>query len=313
MDLIADIGATNSRCALLDDKGHVVSAEVFENQTFTSFEGLLRVYLEHRRASDHPRRAALAVAAPVLADEVEMINIGWRFSQSQLKEELKLHRLTVVNDFAALAWALPSLTPEDRVQVGTGSPVVRMPLAVIGPGTGLGVATLAPTTDSWTVVAGEGGHVTLAASTREEAAVIELIRDEMGHCSAERALSGPGLVHLYMALGKTVGREIVEIAPEDVTALARKGEPLASRTLAMFFALLGTVAADLALTVGAGGGVFIGGGIVPKLVDAFKTSPFRERFVAKGRYRDYLERIPTYVITAPLPAFRGLRTLLGYR
>jgi glucokinase len=313
MDLIADIGATNSRCALLDDKGHLVSTEVFQNETFTSLEGLLRVYLEHRRASDRPQRAALAVAAPVLADDVEMINIGWRFAQSRLKEQLGLHRLTVVNDFAALAWALPSLRPGDRVQIGTGSPATRMPLAVIGPGTGLGVATLIPTTDGWTAVAGEGGHVTLAASTREEADVIELIRDEMGHCSAERALSGPGLVRLYMALGKTVGRQIVEIAPADVTALARKGEPLAGRTLAMFFALLGTVAADLALTVGAGGGIFIGGGIVPQLLDALKASPFRERFVAKGRYRDYLERIPTYVITAPLPAFRGLRSLLGYR
>jgi len=313
MDLIADIGATNSRCALLDDKGHVLSAEIFQNDAFTGIEGLLRVYMEHRRASDRPRRAALAVAAPVLGDDIEMLNIGWRFSQSRLKESLAFGRLTVVNDFAALAWALPSLGPQDRVQVGGGVAVTRMPLAVIGPGTGLGVATLVPTTDGWAAVSGEGGHVTLAAATSEEAAVIDLVRDETGHCSAERVLSGPGIVRLYGAFARLAGREIVTIAPADVTALARKGEPLASKTLGMFFALLGTVAGNVALTVGARGGVFVGGGIAPQLIDAFKASAFRERFVAKGRYRDYLEAIPTYAITEPLPAFRGLRTLLGYR
>lgn len=313
MDLIADIGATNSRCALLDDRGLVVSAEAFQNEAFEGLEGVLRVYLDRRRASDRPRRAALAVAAPVFGDDVQMLNIGWGFSQADLRDELGFSRLTVVNDFAAVAWSLPSLGPQDRHQVGGGEPMTRMPLAVVGPGTGLGVATLVPTADTWTAVSGEGGHVTLAATTQEEAAVIERIRNDTGHCSAERVLSGPGLVRLYAALGKIAGREIVAVTPTDVTALAKKGEPLATKTLTMFFSLLGTTAGNLALTIGARGGVFIGAGIVPQLIRELEASPFRERFVAKGRYRDYMDRIPTYVITEPQAAFRGLRKLLGYQ
>jgi glucokinase len=313
MDLIADIGATNTRCALLDDHGNVVSAEVFKNEAFSGVEGVLRVYLDHRRADDRPRRAALAVAAPILGDEVRMVNIDWRFTQSQLREGLELSRLTVVNDFTALAWGLPSIGPSDRLQVGAGVPVTRATLAVLGPGSGLGVATLAPSLDTWTAVGGEGGHVTLSAATNDEAAIIDLLRDETGDCPAERVLSGPGIARLYAAVARIAGRASAPLTQQDVTALARKGEPLAGRTLTLFFALLGTFAGNLALTVGARGGVYVAGGIVPQLLDAFRSSPFRERFVGKSGYRAYLDAIPTYVITDPLPAFRGLRTLLGYR
>jgi glucokinase len=138
------------------------------------------------------------------------------------------------------------------------------------------------------------------------------MRAETGHCSAERALSGPGLVNLYVALAKLAGRGEPRVTPEDVTALAKQGAPLACKTLAMFFALLGGVAGNLALTVGARGGVYIAGGIVPRLLDELLRSEFRARFEAKGRYRSYMEAIPTYVITESIPAFRGLRRLLGY-
>jgi glucokinase len=313
MDLIADIGATNSRCALLDDRGQVLSAQTFENASFGRLEDVLHAYLQNRRASDRPRRAALAVAAPLLGDDVQMTNIGWRFSQAKLREELGFTRLNIVNDFAAVAWSLPSLGPQDRRQVGGGTAVTRMPLAVLGPGSGLGVAALVPCGDTWTAVSGEGGHVTLAATTNEEAAAIERIREETGHCSAERVLSGPGLVRLYEVLGMIAGREIAKVTSIDVTTLARKGEPLATKTLAMFFGMLGTVAANLAVTVGALGGVYVGGGIVPQLLQEFEASQFRERFVAKGRYRDYMDAIPTFVITEAQAAFRGLRKLLGYR
>ena len=313
MDLIADIGATNSRCALLDDRGTVVSAETFENASFDGLESVLSTYLENRRASDRRQRAALAVAAPVLGDDVRMLNIGWRFSQAKLREELGFSRLNVVNDFAAVAWSLPSLGPQDRAQIGGGNAVTRMPIAVLGPGSGLGCATLVPSGDTWAAVSSEGGHVTLPATTSDEASIIERIRHEAGHCSAERVLSGPGLVRLYELLGQSAGREVAKVTSKDVTALARKGEPLATKTLAMFFGMLGTVAGNLALTVGALGGVFVGGGIVPQLLPELEASPFRERFVAKGRYREYMEAIPTFVITEPQAAFRGLRKLLGYR
>jgi glucokinase len=310
---MADIGATTTRCALIDDKGNQVAPQIFENADFTGVVGILRVYLDHRRTSDRPTRAALAVAAPITGDDVQMVNIGWRFSQNEIREELGLKRLQVVNDFAAIAWALPRLAPEDFAQIGGGESVPRTTLATLGPGSGLGVSALVPASDGWAVVSGEGGHVCMAATTREEDDVIALLRERFdGHCSAERVLSGPGLVNLYVALAELAGRGTPTVKPADVTHLAKQGEPLARKTLAMFFAMLGTVAANLAVTTGARGGVYIAGGIVPRLVDALRKSEFRARFEAKGRYRAYLAAIPTHVITTPLPAFRGLEHLLGF-
>jgi glucokinase len=314
VDLMADIGATTTRCALLDDRGDELAPEIFENADFTGVEGVLRVYLDHRRASDRPSRAALAVAAPIVDDQVQMVNIGWRFSQNALQQALNLKQLQVVNDFAAIAWALPQLAPADVVQIGGGESVPRTTLAALGAGSGLGVSALVPASDGWAVMTGEGGHVAMPAATRDEQEVIALLRERFdGHCSAERVLSGPGLVNLYVALAELAGRGRPTVNPEDVTNLARQGEPLARKTLAMFFAMLGSVAANLAVTTGARGGVYIAGGIVPRLVGELRKSEFRARFEAKGRYRDYLAAIPTHVITAPLPAFRGLRHLLGYR
>ncbi|MBN1237861.1 MAG: glucokinase [Gammaproteobacteria bacterium] len=313
MDLIADIGATNGRFALVDDKGRILAVERFKLADFASVDDVLRTYLAERRASDQPKRAVLAVAAPIVGDEVSMVNRGWRFSQSELARTFGLAGLQVVNDFAAIAWALPHLTPEHVKQIGGGSPVRGTPIAALGPGSGLGVSSVVPCADGWAVAQGEGGHVTLPAMNDREAEVIDMIRDELGHCSAERILSGPGLVRLYQALARLAGRGTPTVSPYDVTALAEQGEPLARKTREMFFAMLGTVAGDLALTLGARGGIYIAGGIVPNLVGALSGSGFRGRFEDKGRYRWYMESIPTYVITEPLPAFIGLRRLLGYR
>ena len=310
---MADIGATTTRCALIDDKGQELAPEVFENAEFTGVAGVLRAYLVNRRASDQPTRGALAVAAPITGDDVRMVNIGWHFTQTGLRRELNLKRLQVVNDFAAIAWALPHLTPAEVVQIGGGESVPRTTLAALGPGSGLGVSGLVPTADYWAVMTGEGGHVSMPATTREEDQVIAALRDRFdGHCSAERVLSGPGLVNLYVTLSELAGRGHPTVMPQDVTNLAKQGEPLARKTLAMFFAMLGTVASNLAVTTGARGGVYIAGGIVPRIVEQLGKSEFRARFEAKGRYREYLAVIPTYAITAPLPAFRGLKYLLGY-
>lgn len=319
MDLIADIGATNSRCALLDRQGKLVSPEIFENRNFGGIDQVLDAYLDRRRASDQPRRAALAIAAPVLGDRVEMSNIDWVLSQNALKERLGLQSLSVINDFEALAWALPVLKPDHCRQIGGGKGERRATRAVLGPGSGLGVASLVPSKDGWTAVGSEGGHVTLAASTAEEEKVIGLVREELGHCSAERLLSGPGLVRLYGALARIDDSGATQLmpasdpstmVPADVTKLAWTGDLLAVATLEMFMRLLATVASNLALTVGARGGIYIGGGIVPRIIEMIDDAQFRERFVDKGRYRRYLERIPTQVITDELPAMRGLRSLL---
>jgi glucokinase len=313
MDLIADIGATNTRCALVNDRGQELAPEVFHNADFTGIPGLLGVYLDHRRASDRPNRAALAIAAPIVDDEVRMVNIDWRFSQAELKRELGLSRLIVVNDFAAIAWGLTQFAASELEQIGGGSPVARSTLVALGPGSGLGVSALVPANDTWGVASGEGGHALLPAVTKEETDVIALIREKTGHCVLESVLSGPGIVRLYVALAELAGRGAPTVTAEDVSALARQGEPLARKAQGMFFAMLGTAAADLALTLGARGGVYLAGGIIPQLLEPFAKSQFRDRFEDRGNHRDYVEAIPTYVITAPLPAFRGLKRLLGYR
>jgi glucokinase len=313
MDLMADIGATSTRCALLDDQGKEIAPEVFENADFTSVAGVLSIYLDHRRSSDRPKRAAIAVAAPITGDDVQMLNIAWRFSQRELRESLGLSRLQVCNDFAAVAWGLPHLGPGDLAKIGGGEATPRMTLATLGAGSGLGVAALVPATDGWAVMTGEGGHVSMPAQTPEEQTVIALLRERFGHCSAERVLSGPGLVNLYVALAELAGRGQPTVKPEDVTNLAKQGEPLARKTLAMFCAMLGTVAGDVYAAARTGCRGKVAGGIVPRVMDLFRKSEFRARFEAKGRYRSYLAAIPTHVITAPLPAFRGLRYLLGYR
>jgi glucokinase len=311
MDLMADVGATNTRCALVDERGAELADEYFHNADFSNLPDLLAAYVARRAGDGKPRRAALAIAAPILGDDVRMTNIDWRFSQRELAKRLGLDKLVVCNDFAAVAWALPQLGAADVRKIGGGTPAARGARAAVGPGSGLGVSALVPAGEhGWAAVTGEGGHVSLAASTDEEAAVIAIVRRRFGHCSAERLISGQGLQNLHSALAELAGRGAVELPPERVTALAKQGDDVGGKALAMFFALLGAVAGDVALTTGARGGVYIAGGIVPQLLPEIERSEFRQRFEAKGRYRDYMAGIPTLVITAALPAFRGLRQLL---
>jgi glucokinase len=223
-----------------------------------------------------------------------------------------LDRLEVVNDFTANALALPRLGPRDRRQVGGGLPVAQTPIGVLGPGSGLGVSALVPAAGGWIPLASEGGHATMPAATDREDAVLSLMRHRFDHVSAERALSGPGLVNLYAALAELDGIPAAGYTPAQITDPAIGAADRRCREATeMFCAMLGTVAGNLAVTLGARGGIYIAGGIVPKLGPVFDMSPFRARFEAKGRFRDYLATIPTYVVTNPVPAFLGLVGLLG--
>lgn len=310
MKLIADIGGTHTRCAVIDKSGQIRAPEVFQNNDFDSLQGLLHNYRKQQVC--RLETVALAVAAPVLGDEVRMPNINWKFSQVALKAELEIRNMVVVNDFAAVAWALPELDTNGLHKIGGGAPVARAAMTALGPGSGLGVATAAPCANDWTVLEGEGGNITFTGATPEQQAVAEQIGAERGHCSAENLLSGPGLANIYVALAAQQSRGVARPSPAQVSAAASTGEPLASAACAMFFEILGATAGNLALTVGARGGVYVAGGIIPKLLKAFEQSRFREYFESKGRYRYYLEAIPTYVITEPYPAFLGLRRLLGH-
>ncbi|MCB1996067.1 MAG: glucokinase [Rhodoferax sp.] len=250
-----------------------------------------------------PAAAAIGIANPVAGDEIRMTNHHWRFSIRALRDELGLQRLCVVNDFEALALSLPRLRPAQWRAHGA-APVAAGTLAVIGPGTGLGVGGVVHTEAGWMALPGEGGHATLAPMDDLESEVLRHARAQWPHVSAERLLSGIGLplLHHYVALAE--GRAPEALSAEQVVERGLAGDAGCARTLDIFCALLGGFAGNVALTMGARA-VFIGGGIVPRLGERFFTSPFRERFEAKGRFRDYLAAVPTALITDTLAALAG--------
>jgi glucokinase len=305
--LVADIGGTNARFARVPEADAAPQAvQVLRCNDYPDPAGAIEAYLASTDGA-RPRAAVLAVAAPVLGDLVKMTNNHWRFSIEDLRHRLGLEKLRVLNDFTALALALPHLGPDGLRQVSAGQPGVRAPLALLGPGTGLGVSGLLPVGDhSWLPLTGEGGHVTLAAGNEREAAVIGEIRRDFPHVSAERVLSGSGLVNLYRGIARLDGYQAEALDPAEITRRALDGQcPLCLETLTLFCALLGTVGGDLVLTLGAHGGVYIGGGIVPRLGEFFERSPFHHNFTAKGRFANYLSRIPCHVVTASTPALLG--------
>ena len=308
--LLGDVGGTNARFGWQANAHsgieHVLVLPCAAHETL---EAAIRTYLE-LKSLPMPRTGALGIANPITGDVIRMTNHHWSFSISEMQRSLGLQQLNVINDFTALALALPSIAKDNLVQVGGTIAEAYAPKALIGAGTGLGVSGLMPTdaNDHWVAIAGEGGHVTLAAQTESEYRVIELIRQRYGHVSAERVLSGQGLVDLYLALRQLQKQQPVDVAgAAEITAWALQDkDPLALQSIDMFAGFLGSVTGDLALTLGARGGVYLGGGIVPRWLGWFETSQFRERFEAKGRFKAYLKDIPVWVINAAeSPALLG--------
>ena len=304
--LLGDIGGTHARFARQAVPGaqpkQVVTYACADHDSLLS---AIRRYLREEGGAgvggvDAPRTCAIGIANPITGDQVQMTNLDWSFSIADLKRELGLERLVVINDFTALALSLPLLSAADLRRIGGGAVLPEAPMAVLGPGTGLGVSGLVPTGPGrFTPINGEGGHITLAAGSEREAAVIERLRRRFGHVSAERALSGPGLTYLYEAVCALAGQAAAELSPAEVIARARSlTDPCCGEALDLFCNFLGAVAGDLALTLGARGGVYIGGGIAPRILRELERSSFRERFVSKGRFRDYLRNIATFVIDA---------------
>ncbi len=309
--LVADIGGTNARFALLDAGGRPATARVLACADFPDLQAAIRSFLADAKPSPAIARAAVAVASPVIGDRIEMTNHDWSFSIAAFKAEFGLAVFHVVNDFTAAALAVPELGAGDVVRIGGGVAVADAPVAVLGPGTGLGVSGLVPSPSGWIPLATEGGHATLAACDAREAAVVGEIARRFGHASVERAVSGPGLVNLHAALSTLDNVSGSSPTADRITEAALAGsDPVCVEALDMFFAMLGTASGNLALSLGALGGVYIGGGIVPMLADAFAASRFRERFEAKGRFRDYMRAIPTCLIMRETPALLGLAALL---
>jgi glucokinase len=312
-DLVADVGGTHARFARLDAVGAPERMRALAAADFAGLEAAVRAYAALEGiAPGELRSAAVAVAGPVLGDEIELTNVGWRFSTAAARVALGLDRLRILNDFEALALALPALRSGDLRTVRPGTTAPRAPRALIGPGTGLGVAGLAWTGAHWMALPGEGGHRDLAAATEREWRVVERLAERFGHVSAERALSGPGLVWIYEAICGLDGLAAESLEPAEVTNRARGGgSPPAAEALRLFVGWLGAVAGDLALTLGARGGVYLAGGILERMGDAFDVETFVRRFLAKGRFRSWLEPLPVFLLRHPHPALLGAAAALA--
>lgn len=304
--LVADVGGTNARfgwvASVARGVEHVRQLPVAGSGGAAE---TVRAYLAGLPAAvaQPPRRAAMAVATAVRGDHVALTNNRWSFSRAALQAELGLLSLQVLNDFEALALSLPRLHPSQWRAHGA-APVAAGTLAVIGPGTGLGVGAVVQTGAAWVALPGEGGHATLAAADDFESDVLRHARAEWPHVSAERLLSGIGLPLLHRCVAQAEGRPAQALTAEQVVERGVAGDAPCARTLDVFCALLGGFAGNVALTLGAHA-VFIGGGIVPRLGERFFASPFRARFEAKGRFQNYLAAVPTALITDTMAALTG--------
>lgn len=303
--LIADIGATSSRCGIYSvAKNSTANIHVYRNEDFANLETLLAGYLGC--VPEKPHNCALAIAAPLDGDKVQMTNRDWSFSGASIAQNLDFDEIEMLNDFHALAYALPKLSDGDRREIGHSTAYRSGNIAVLGPGSGLGMSAWIDNDGSMSVMRGEGGHISIAGRNDAEDTIVKQLRDRIGDCFAERILSGPGLLALHEAMHSTQ-----LTAPEEITNNA--DDLQCAATLQQFFRFLGSAAADLALISGAYGGVYIAGGIVPACIEEICASDFRSRFEDKSRYTDYMRAIPTWVITAKEPGLIGLAAYLERR
>lgn len=314
--LLADIGGTNARFGWqVADNAPITNVEVLSCVEYESLLVATKSYLASHNLNTPPC-AAFGIANPVTSDYVAMTNHHWTFSVNTFREQLGVSRLLLLNDFTALALSLPLLVDAEKRQVGQGSASTNAAIGLIGPGTGLGVSGLLPISypKKWIPISGEGGHITLAAANEYEFAVIQNLQNRYGHVSAERVISGAGLVDLYQALCDLKHEQNAPInSPAELIEHATNyPQSTANEALDLFFGFLGSVAGDLALTLGARGGIYIGGGIVPRLGDRISSTPFRERFESKGRFKKYLQEVPTWVIHSEVsPALKGASQALS--
>ncbi len=314
--LLADVGGTNARFALEFGPGRIELIDVLACADYPTLSAALRAYLASAPVAaaglGRVRHAAIAIANPVTGDLVRMTNHHWEFSIAALRQECGFDTLLVENDFSALARALPYLNTSQKRPVGGGAARAGSALGLIGAGTGLGVSGLVPCAEGWSALRSEGGHVTFSPANETEVAILRFAWREFAHVSAERLLSGVGLELIYRALAAHTGQPDLGLAAPDITGRALAGEcALCDQVVEAFCGMLGTVAGNLAVTLGAQGGIYIGGGIVPRLGERFAASSFRTRFEQKGRFVPYLAQVPTFVITAEYPAFLGVSAILA--
>ena len=307
--IVADIGGTNARFGLVTDiqDGQPVIGEVhvLNGSEYETIQDAIRAYIE-LLAIATPQAACVAIAGPIDGDDARMTNLNWSFKQSEVKKEFGFTQFAAINDFASLSIATSKLTDEDLIPVKDGERDPQGNKAILGPGTGLGVAGLAYNDKGWLPIPSEGGHVNIAPATELECDVIKAAIKQHGHVSAEVFISGPGLVHLYKALADVRGEQTKELQPKDVTSFALdNSDALCKETLELFCSFIGTLSGNLALTYGARGGVYLAGGILPRFADFLRASDFNKRFSEKGVMSHYVKDIPVSIIGHKQPGLLG--------
>ncbi|MEM1114116.1 MAG: glucokinase [Pseudomonadota bacterium] len=303
--LVADIGGTNSRIAIADAaSGSLDELRSYTNAEFESFEAVLSQWLA-QLSSAVPREACLAVAAPPGGDEVEMININWRFSCQSLAQRFGLERVSRLNDFEANALALPHLQDDDYVCLHAGQANKQGRLATLGPGTGLGGATIVSIDGTWHASACEPGHIGLSPANAQELALFERLLARYNDIFAELLVSGQGLLRLYQEIAALKGQRAIHSTPEAVSVAGLNNDEDSRDALGLFCALLGSACGDFVLANGAYGGLYLAGGIVPRILPFIAGSAFHARMISKGAMVEHLRQVPVYAITHPQPALLG--------
>jgi glucokinase len=306
--LVGDVGGTNARFGLVDAEGRLRNLHIYEAHKYAALEAIVADFIERTlgRGKRVPR-AVIACAGPVLDGEITFTNLAWQVSEGELLAQFEFEAVRLINDFAAQALACPLLSGDSLRPLG---PARRgpddEPMVILGAGTGFGVAGLARSERGDIAIATEGGHAAFAPSDDCEIEVLERLHARYGgRVSIERLLSGRGLFELYEALAGMRQAQATLADQTQIMAAAAKGDPLAGETLDRFCAILGGVAGDLALTFGARGGVFVSGGIAPRMAERLAASQFRARFEDKGRLSAYVRDIPTSLVLHPHPALLG--------
>ncbi|MFB1631676.1 glucokinase [Pseudomonas sp. AP-1] len=310
--LVGDIGGTNARFALWRDN-QLKAVKVLATADYTSPEQAIEAYLaEQGIARGGLEAVCLAVAGPVSGDEFRFTNNHWRLSRSAFCQTLQVERLLLLNDFSAMALGMTRLREGEFREVCPGTPDLSRPALVIGPGTGLGVGSLLRLEDQrWLALPGEGGHVDLPVGNAREAAIHQQIHSQIGHVSAETVLSGGGLVRLYQAICALDGQAPRHKTPAEVTDAALAGEPGALEVIEQFCRFLGRVAGNNVLTLGARGGVYIVGGVIPRFAELFLSSGFATSFADKGCMSGYFAGVPVWLVTAEFSGLLGAGVALG--
>lgn len=303
--MVADVGGTNTRIAVYDEaSGTFDAVENFVNRDFDRLQDLV---LEWKNSLDHPpQMGCIAIASPLAGDHISMVNMDWHFSRSAFAEETGLSPVTWINDFVANAYALPYLEASDYRELHPGTPGGLKKFAAVGPGTGLGGATVQHTAEGWVATASEPGHAGLSPANAIELAVFEALLAEYEDIYTELLVSGPGLQRLYRTLAMVTDRGAAELSPADISRRALAGEdPLCVETLELFCALLGSACGDFLLSTGAYGGLYLAGGIVPRMIPFLEASSFHRRLCSKGAMGAVLRQVPVYAITAAQPGLIG--------